>query len=213
MIYTASHKNINSKLYRAYAISGNRGSDASWEGMCYPALAPKKEFFKIWHDNIGKISEEENTKYYINEYYKQVLSKLDPYKVYNELDNSILLCYEDGIEFCHRHIVRAWFKLFLQADIKEIKSIGYATTEYLESPDYTDILENVIKENNNMRGFNSIRAWYLFMESEALEQEADYLEAKNGKDYSYLRQSACFRRCDADEAEAEYNIKQKRLNK
>src|SRR5574344_1918831 len=98
MISTSSHDAFKSDKYVTYAISGNRGKDADYTGYCYPKLAPKLSFWKIWHNNIGKISKAENDKYYVNEYWEQVLSKLDPEEVYMELDNSILLCYESNTE-------------------------------------------------------------------------------------------------------------------
>lgn len=75
----------------------------------FSLLAPKLSFWKVWHknQNFGMISEEENNKYYVEHYYEQVLLKLDPEEIYRELDNSILLCYEENTEFCHRHIVAA----------------------------------------------------------------------------------------------------------
>lgn len=119
MICTSKHNEFLNKNYDTYTISGNRGKDANYEGKCYPKLAPKLSFWEIWHDNIGTIPEEENNKYYIREYYKQVLSKLDPNQVYKELDNSILLCYEKNEEFCHRHIVSAWFEILLGTEVPE----------------------------------------------------------------------------------------------
>ena len=149
MIYTSSHKDWNNEdLCKAYAISGNRGKDANWTGECYPKLAPKLDFWKIWHDNIGKIPEEENNKYYIEEYYKQVLSDLDVEEVYKELNNSVLLCYEDHTEFCHRHIVAAWFELKLGVVIREVKG----TKDYLfqvSRPEYIKkYLEEIMYKEN-----------------------------------------------------------------
>ena len=76
MIYTASHKNIHNSSYRLVAISGNRGKDVGFEGEAYPKLAPRKSFWQIWHDNIGKISEIENNRfYYIKEILQEVIEK------------------------------------------------------------------------------------------------------------------------------------------
>ena len=99
MISTSSHNDWQSDKYRTYSISGNRGKDANYQGKCYPELAPKLSFWKVWHNNIGKISEEENNRYYVQEYWNQVLSKLDPEKVFRDLDYSVLLCYEPNTEF------------------------------------------------------------------------------------------------------------------
>ena len=93
MIRTGSYKEFKDSLLKTYSISWDCGKDANYHGQCYPILAPKKEFWRTYKDNIGKISEEDNYRYYIEEYYKQVLSLLDPAKVYGELDYSILLCY------------------------------------------------------------------------------------------------------------------------
>ena len=149
MIITSSHDNWQSKKYKMFAISGNRGKDKDYDGECYIELAPKKSFWKIWHDNIGKISEEENNMFYIEEYYKQVLSKLNPEDVLNDLDNSVLLCYEDNTLFCHRHIVSAWFELTLGIDTCEAK-IENDEIEIIDRPAYIkEYLEKVIEKNNS----------------------------------------------------------------
>lgn len=146
MIYTASHKNWNSDEYRTVSISGNRGKDANYTGECFPELAPKLSFWKIWHDNIGVIPEKENIKYYIEQYYLQVLLKLDPLEVYDNLENSVLLCYEENTEFCHRHIVAEWLQLTLGVVIPEATAINY-DIEKIGRPEYIRIyLEEVINK-------------------------------------------------------------------
>ncbi len=200
-----STSNRQSDKYRTYSISGNRGKDANYQGKCYPKLAPKLSFWNVWHNNIGKMSEEENNRYYVQEYWNQVLSKLDPEEVYRDLDYSVLLCYESNAEFCHRHIVAAWFEILLDVIVPEQKAKGY-TIEETERPSYIkQYLEDAMKYNRNMRGFNSLRALYLFEKGENLEALANELETKTGKCYDDYRQAACYLRCDADEAEAEYN--------
>ncbi len=147
MIYTSSHSAIKVSLcLKTYAISGNRGKDANYHGLCYPELAPKKEFWQVWHDNIGVISEEENNRYYVKEYWNQVLLYLDPEKLYKELDNSVLLCYEKNIEFCHRHIVSAWFELLLGKPVPEIivtrRGIKYVSRpKYIKEYLYSEIFK------------------------------------------------------------------------
>lgn len=205
MIATSCHKNWKSDKYITVSISGNRGKDANYVGKCYPKLAPKLEFWKIWHDNIGKISEEENTKYYIEQYYIEVLSKVDPKEVYRELDNSVLLCYEDNIDFCHRHIVAAWLEILLGVTVPEQSAESYEI-ETKERPSYIkEYLEEIMCMNKNMRGFNSLRALYLFECGEKLEIEATKMEQATGKSFDCYRQNAAFLRCDADHIEEEYN--------
>lgn len=209
MISTSSHKEWNSDKYRTFSISGNRGKDANYKGKCYPALAPKLSFWKVWHDNRGKISEEENNRYYVQEYWNQVLSKLDPDKVYRKLDYSVLLCYEPSSEFCHRHIVAAWFEILLGVNVPELKADGYQV-ETSERPEYIkEYLEDAMRINRNMRGFTSLRALYLFEKGEDLETKANELEEKTGKCYDHYRQEACFLRCEADMAEDDYKAQQR----
>ena len=84
MISTSSYNNWQSNQYITYSISGDREKSVNYKGRCYSKLAPKLSFWKIWHDNIGKVSAEENNRYYVQEYWNQVLSKLDPQQVYDD---------------------------------------------------------------------------------------------------------------------------------
>ena len=121
MICTSSYNNFHTDFYDGCSISGDRGKIVNYNGRHYSKLAPKLSFWTTWHNNINKVPIEENNKYYILEYYKQVLSKLNPEDVYRDLDNSVLLCYEPNDDFCHRHIVSAWFELFLGITVSEVK--------------------------------------------------------------------------------------------
>lgn len=152
MIYTSSH-NYCPKNQDTVAISGNRGQDANYTGKCYPKLAPKLSFWKTWHDNIGKVEEIENNTFYIQEYYNQVLSKLSPQEVYEQLDNSILLCYEDNMEFCHRHIVAEWLELSLGISVPEIKLINEEFKE-VPRPNY---IGTILKKIMNKKGYEKIK--------------------------------------------------------
>lgn len=178
MICTSSYNDWQSDKYTTYSISGNRGKDANYQGRCYPKLATKLSFWKIWHDNIGNVSEEENNRYYIQEYWNQVLSKLDPEQVYRELDNSVLLCYEENTEFCNRHILAAWFEILLGINVPETKAKDYEIEE-AERPIYIKkYLEDAMRYNRNMKGFKSLRALYLLEKGEKLENITNELEEK-----------------------------------
>ena len=93
MIYTSSYKNFKTNLYKGCSISDDRGKSVKWNGYCYPLLAPKKKFWDIWYNKKNKLCDEVNNEYYIKEYYKQVLCKLDPEEIYRKLDGSFLLCF------------------------------------------------------------------------------------------------------------------------
>ena len=182
MIYTSSYNNFSSSIIKPVSISGDKGKSAKFDGETYLALAPKKEFWDIWHKGIGKVPEEENNKYYIEQYFNQVLKDLDPLKVYRDLDYTTLLCYEESNQFCHRHIVSAWFELFLGFEVKEIKAKG--SIEEVDVPLYNFIkktLYQVIQKNINTKGFNNLRALYIFNKSEDALEQAQKLEEKCDK--------------------------------
>lgn len=219
MISTSSYKNWQSDKYRTYSISSDGGKQEGYKGACFSLLAP----------NLGdkNILKEENDRYYVEQYYEQILSKLDPEEIYQKLDNSILLCYEENTAFCHRHIVAAWFELLLGVQVLEKKASNY-DIETIERPHYIrEYLEDAMRKNRNMRGFNSLRALYLFEKGEQLEEEARkleddsayYIDSYTGqkiKIYDDYMQKACFLRCEADDVEQQYNEqkqKQKILTK
>ena len=121
MIYTGNYANCKGEM--CVSISGDKGKDAGFVGRTYSKLAPVRSFWKTWKSNIGKISKEENTKYYIHEYYIQVLKKLNPKEVAKELDNNILLCYEKDEQFCHRYLVAFWLEETLGIKVDEVRVI------------------------------------------------------------------------------------------
>lgn len=162
MIYTSNYKNFNTSKFKSISISGDKGKDAGYKGDCILSLAPKYYFFRKYKDNRGIISDEENEMYYIREYYKQVLSCLDPSEIYNMLDGLIMLCYEDNKDFCHRHIVAAWLEILLGVNVCEViekdnKLVGIDRPERIKK-----MLEVVMRENIDMHGFDSLRAAYLY---------------------------------------------------
>lgn len=207
MISMSIYENYNSDKYRTYNISLNYCKDNE---ECCSELAPKISFWKKYQDNIGSISEEENKKIYIQEYWNQVLSKLDPEKVRREINNSILV----SPDVTTGYVVAAWFEILLGVEIREIKVSDYEIKTIERTNDIKQILEDTIRSNiKKMRGFNSLRALYLFEKGERLEQLANEKEAKTGENCDRYRQAACYLRCDADEVEQEYNVSKQKVKK
>lgn len=68
----------------------------------YPALAPTRAMIKLAHEG--------RTEEYTEQYTSQVLARLDSQTVYEELDGSILLCWEKAGKFCHRRLVAEWLE-------------------------------------------------------------------------------------------------------
>ena len=135
------------KIGNLISISGDRGKSIGFTGKAIPQLAPKRAFWEIWHDNIGKIPEEQNNRYYIEEYYKQVLSKVNIEELLKDEKDSILLCYEKEGQFCHRHILAEFIHLKYGIYVPDI-SIGN-DLEIVEhkKPEYIKrILQEIIKK-------------------------------------------------------------------
>jgi hypothetical protein len=80
----------------------------------YPDLMPSLSLLRAW--KAGEITKE----IYTQRYYNETLSKLDPQKVYNDLDGKILLCHEPSGEFCHRHLVARWLENSLNVKVAEL---------------------------------------------------------------------------------------------
>jgi len=154
MIYTSSHSLCKTDEYRMVAISGNKGKDYiddngnEYNGEFYSKLAPKLLFWSKWHEMKDKVSFEESTIFYIENYYNEVLSKLDPEEVYRDLNNSVLLCYEDSNEFCHRHIVAEWLELTLGIKVFECIIIKN-NLEIVDRPKYVKKYLLKIMNNNS----------------------------------------------------------------
>lgn len=133
-IFTGSYQNC--KIGNLLSISGDKGKSIEFTGNTYTKLAPKKEFWKVWHDNIGQVSEEENNRFYMQAFYQQVLANLQPEEVMKELEtfgnNVILLCYEDNTQFCHRQLVATWLERNLHMEVPEIAIDKQANITILE---------------------------------------------------------------------------------
>lgn len=221
-MYIINCRNYNGEYYSGLSISKfTQNIEYQDEEMRkYVKLIPDRNF-------EGKIESEDKIREYIRYYYVNVLSKLDPEKVYQDLKWDKLVTFDDG-EFSHGYIVAAWFKLFLGVQVKCVdKNEIFAGKLRDVKPKWViDILEEEIKKTiDNMKGFNSVRALYLFNQGEELERKADKLEDRLLKDKSLsrelvyklsdtansYRQSACFRRCDADMAEDAWRERRHKL--
>jgi len=98
VIFSSNFK-TSGHLPQAVAIS--RGIPRGWQGRRYKALAPPRDLIKIMEPER-----------FIPLYRAQVLDKLDPMQVIQEMgyDNFIMLCFEPPGEFCHRRVVAAWLR-------------------------------------------------------------------------------------------------------
>lgn len=132
-IFTGNYEEC--KVGNLISISGDRGRSVGFIGKAIPQLAPKREFWNIWHNNIGKIPDEENTQYYIQQYYKQVLSKVNIEELIKGEENPILLCFEKGQQFCHRHILAEYIEMKYKIKVRDIKIDDNLNVEENERPE------------------------------------------------------------------------------
>ena len=162
-------------------------------------LVPRGAFLTVWRNNIGIIDDDTNNKYYIEEYYKEVLSKLDVYKLYEELDNSILFSYGDNNDFSIRHIIAEWFQILLGIRVPEIKICNNNIVELNRSKFIRECLEEIIRKNINMRFYKFIQAAYLYEQGSSLYKLAKLL---NSNEECIIH--ACNLVCKADDIEFNY---------
>lgn len=118
--YTSYFANVKNLPGQVVPISICGKAPDSWKGLQFKKLAPKIWFFK-------QRKETGDNDFYISNFNIEVLSKLDPDKIWNELREMsghlpfALICHEKPNEFCHRHLVSAWLRRN-GYEIKEFKS-------------------------------------------------------------------------------------------
>ena len=69
----------------------------------YPDLYPSLALFE-WLREVGPQPITDVRARYM----RQTLKKLDPKKVYKDLNGSVILCYEKLPKPCHRHFIASW---------------------------------------------------------------------------------------------------------
>jgi uncharacterized protein YeaO (DUF488 family) len=104
--YFAHYKGQNGIAITAY-------KPKFWNGPVYSSLAPSKDLLNRYKS--GQVTDEQ----YVVEF-KAHLSTLDTQKVWSDVGDKVLLCYETADKFCHRHLVAAWIRESLGHEVLEI---------------------------------------------------------------------------------------------
>ncbi len=81
-------------------VSISRSTPNNIQCKHYAALKPSWDLINHWRAN--------HDEGYYRQAYGAILDKLDPRTVYEDLNKSVLLCYERPGEFCHRRLVAEW---------------------------------------------------------------------------------------------------------
>ena len=110
--YFAKHKQ------RGDGISICAKKPAWWKGEEYKALAPTYSILMEYKNST--LPKQEREEVYIGRFEKEILSKLDPAKVYEDLKDKVMLCYEVSDDFCHRHLAAKWIEENMNVKVEEI---------------------------------------------------------------------------------------------
>ena len=144
MIYTSNYEECY--VGNLISISGDKGRSVGFVGKSITALAPKYHFFREYKDNIGKIPQEENVRFYIKHYYDEVLSQVDVMELLKDEEDPILLCYEKDQVFCHRHVLAEYIEIKYGIHVDDVKIDFNGNITINERPAYIKrMLLEVIK--------------------------------------------------------------------
>lgn len=125
LLYTSYFAQLRNLPENVIPISICGKAPEWYNGLQYKKVAPKYGFFMEWKKN-------HDNDYYIEHYNEEVLSKLNPRGVIDEIYNLLsdeakdiikqeglyktrsqkihvaLICYEKPSDFCHRHLLAEW---------------------------------------------------------------------------------------------------------
>ena len=212
-VFTASYKNIKNDRFNDRLLSISEGKD-NYSSECLPIFSPRKEFLDEWYSRKDRYSKE-NIRFFISEYYKQILANLNPEEIANNLKNKIILCHEGNAKFNPRYLVAAWLELTLGREVPEIEVSSDGKVKKINRPPYIkDMLESIMKENLDMGKYHSIQAIFLFKKADQLDNYA--IKAMDDDDSNYSLQLSFLAkeyRENAFRIEEEYVREQKRLEK
>ena len=112
---------MNTSYFAKYkgdkGVSISLTSIPNFQGEYYSDLCPSWSI-------LNQYKKHHNEELYIIRYHQEILNKLDPFKVYNDLYDKTLLCWEKSGDFCHRRIVAEWIEKHTDNIIPEL---GYNT--------------------------------------------------------------------------------------
>lgn len=120
--WKALHEPLPGAKYISISRQKQRGAEMMPE---YEPLMPSWDIIRMAHQ-MGY--SKECLERYKEEYFKQLL-QLDPQKVYNDLKDCVITCFESpkdiasGKKFCHRRMVAGWIEdslgIIIPEDIRE----------------------------------------------------------------------------------------------
>lgn len=103
-VYSSNFGSVDKYVFPKRQISISITTPTNFKGEKYTDLNPPQYLLDGYKSNT--ISWEQ----YIDIYYAEVLSKLDPEKVYEDLKGKVICCWCSKDSFCHRHLVMRWLR-------------------------------------------------------------------------------------------------------
>ena len=175
MILTSNYESWKAKplFIRPVSISEDKGESASYKGETRRDLAWQKDFNEPSSDKVSFVFDDQSAiREYVKFYYNDVLIRYDAEELFKSLDNHVILDYEPSDKFSARHIIAAYFELLLGEDVYEATSEGTSICFVSRPKDIKPCLESVIRATHKIKGFKSLRAWYLNEQIKVLQKKA-----------------------------------------
>lgn len=198
MIYISTFNNWKTDEYETIFLSSK-----------IPFLINNFSFFNAWKNNIFNLSKEANNELYIQKYWEEILSKLDPREIYDKLNLDKIILLDNDID---SNIIASWFDLFLNEEIIEVKYSNFKIKQIIRTEYVKNQLEKCIKLTKDMHNFSSIRAMYLYEEAEELNSYMAELKKLNPNyNFDVYNQIYLGLKEDALKAEEKYKLKTKKI--
>lgn len=153
LVYSSYFAVVNKFVPVNLQISVALGTPSWFNGTKYSKLCPPRELLDAYKNGLdgtiyeGKtitldyidtgitidfINGKLTNKSYEEVYRKEVLAKLNPIEVYNDLKGKVICCWESSKDFCHRYIILTWLRETLGSDFVGWE-LGKIDTAYFKS--------------------------------------------------------------------------------
>ena len=112
MIYTSYFGKMSKFPKNFEPISVARWKPQWYKGKVCLALAPSDKLLRWWR---ASDKNEDAWEHYIRWYYREVVNVYDPRAIERMLKDiagdkiPVLVCFEKSEDYCHRHLIAAWF--------------------------------------------------------------------------------------------------------